>query len=79
MIQFEVLSFRVLKTIAAYGVLHNFFVLNLDVEVNLAAPNFVPGKKVYERVRWCLKDNLPLTFKFLMSWTNEGRQRHTAW
>ncbi|XP_058972910.2 ribonuclease P protein subunit p40-like isoform X1 [Pocillopora verrucosa] len=44
-----------------------------NVEVNLAAPNFVPGKKVYERVRWCLKDNLPLTFKFLMSWTNEGQ------
>ena len=56
-----------------------FFVLNLDVEINLAAPNFVPGKKVYERVRWCLKDNLQLTFKFLMSWTNEGRQRHTTW
>ncbi|XP_020623915.1 ribonuclease P protein subunit p40-like [Orbicella faveolata] len=43
------------------------------VEVNLAAPYFVPGKKLYERVRWCLKDKLELTFKFLMSWTNEGQ------
>ncbi|KAL9975721.1 hypothetical protein ACROYT_G012913 [Oculina patagonica] len=42
------------------------------VEVNLAAPYFVPGKKLYERVRWCLKDKLQLTFKFLMSWTKEG-------
>jgi len=47
---------------------------DLVVEVNLAAPYFVPGKKLYERVRWCFKDNLQLTFKFLMSWTNEGQQ-----
>lgn len=47
---------------------------DLVVEVNLAAPYFVPGKKLYERVRWCLKDKLQLTFKFLMSWTNEGQQ-----
>jgi len=46
---------------------------DLVVEVNLAAPYFVPGKKLYERVRWCLKDKLQLTFKFLMSWTNEGQ------
>lgn len=45
---------------------------DLVVEVNLAAPYFVPGKKLYERVRWCLKDKLQLTFKFLMGWTNEG-------
>ena len=45
---------------------------DLVVEVNLAAPYFVPGKKLYERVRWCLKDKLQLTFKFLMSWTKEG-------
>jgi len=47
--------------------------------VNLAAPYFVPGKKLYERVRWCLKDKLQLTFKFLMSWTNEGQHNpHTT-
>ena len=42
------------------------------VEVDLASSYFVPGKKQYERVRWCLKDNQLLTFKFLMSWTCEG-------
>lgn len=44
-----------------------------NIEINLASSNFVPGKKIYDRVRWCLKDNLPLKFKFLMSWTNEGQ------
>ena len=42
------------------------------VEVDLASSYFVPGKKQYERVRWCLKENQLLTFKFLMSWTCEG-------
>ena len=42
------------------------------VEVDLTAPYFVPGKKHYDRVRWCLKDKQQLTFKFLMSWKNEG-------
>ena len=45
---------------------------NSVVEVDLASSYFVPGKKQYERVRWCLKDNQLLTFKFLMSWTCEG-------
>ena len=42
------------------------------VEVDLASSYFAPGKKQYERVRWCLKDNQLLTFKFLMSWTCKG-------
>ena len=46
---------------------------DLVVEVDLAAPYFVPGKKLYERVRWCLKDKHHLAFKFLMSWTSEGK------
>ncbi|XP_067055757.1 ribonuclease P protein subunit p40-like isoform X1 [Acropora muricata] len=43
------------------------------VEVDLKAPHFVPGKKNYDRVKWCLKENQPMTFKFLMSWTKAGR------
>ncbi|XP_068697129.1 ribonuclease P protein subunit p40-like isoform X1 [Montipora foliosa] len=45
------------------------------VEVDLKAPYFVPGKKYYDRVKWCLKEKEPMTFKFIMSWTNEG---HTS-
>ena len=46
--------------------------ISLVVELDLKSTSFVPGKKIYERVRWCLKDRLELQFKFLISWVKQG-------
>ena len=58
------------------GMIHHFklvnFFLSKVIEVDLTATFFVPGKKFYERVKWCLKERMDLKFKFLMFWTNDG-------
>lgn len=36
------------------------------VEINLVKPTFTPGKKNYERVKWCLKDRLNLRYVRLL-------------
>ena len=33
--------------------------------------NFVPGKKFYDRVQWCLKDKLKMDC--LVTWTPDGK------
>ncbi|XP_022108715.1 ribonuclease P protein subunit p40-like isoform X1 [Acanthaster planci] len=38
------------------------------VEVNLVGESFCKGKRSYERVQWCFKERLDLTFDFLMAW-----------
>ncbi|XP_038070339.1 ribonuclease P protein subunit p40-like [Patiria miniata] len=43
-------------------------VTKYSVEVNLVAESFCKGKKNYERVQWCFKDRLDLTFDFLLAW-----------
>ncbi|XP_014778332.1 ribonuclease P protein subunit p40 [Octopus bimaculoides] len=43
---------------------HNKFV----VTIPLLDPNFVSGKKFYERVKWCFTDRLNLKFNMLACW-----------
>ncbi|CAG2054160.1 unnamed protein product [Timema podura] len=38
------------------------------VRLNLRADHFCPGKKNYERVRWCLSHGPQLTFNLLIVW-----------
>ena len=42
------------------------------VKIDLLADYFVPGKKNYERVRWCVTDQLQLKFDFLLTWVPPG-------
>ncbi|XP_063441897.1 ribonuclease P protein subunit p40-like [Mytilus trossulus] len=39
------------------------------VDIDLTSPSFKPGKKCYNRVKWCFKDRLGLKFNFLATWT----------
>ncbi|KAK7497717.1 hypothetical protein BaRGS_00011112 [Batillaria attramentaria] len=39
------------------------------VDVDLTPDFFTPGRKNYDRVLWCLKDRLNLTFDLLVAWT----------
>ena len=41
------------------------------VRVDLRDKNFSPGKKVYDRVKWCLTDRLPLVFDFAFVWRTD--------
>ena len=34
----------------------------------MASDSFCPGKKLYERVKWCLTDRLNLKFDLLFTW-----------
>ena len=34
----------------------------------MASDSFSPGKKFYERVKWCLTDRLNLKFDLLFTW-----------
>ncbi|XP_031573771.1 ribonuclease P protein subunit p40-like isoform X2 [Actinia tenebrosa] len=45
-------------------------VLPTVVEIDLKSPSFHPGKNLYERVRWCLKEHLDLEFEFVFTWTD---------
>lgn len=38
------------------------------VRIDLTAPLFQPGKKNFERVKWCLTERLNLSFNFLVTW-----------
>lgn len=38
------------------------------VEINMVHTDFSPGKKFYERVKWCLTDRLNLKFDLLLTW-----------
>lgn len=37
------------------------------IEINLLAESFQPGRKLYDRVHWCLTDRLALTMTFLLA------------
>ncbi|XP_033626617.1 ribonuclease P protein subunit p40-like [Asterias rubens] len=43
-------------------------VTKYNVEINLTAESFCKGKKHYERVQWCLKERLDMTFDILLAW-----------
>jgi hypothetical protein len=45
----------------------------LVVEVNLKDPKFAPGKKVFDRVKWCFDNNLSESFHFQLAYVNKGR------
>jgi len=42
-----------------------------NITINLSAKDFIPGKKYYERVKWCL--GRLSTVKFLCSWTLDSK------
>lgn len=44
------------------------------VNVNLISPQFVPGKKNYQRVLWCFTDRLNLLFDFVLAWLPHGNR-----
>lgn len=50
-----------------------FRVCSSVVDLDLLAEHFVPGKKKYERVQWCLTDRLELAFDLLVAWEPPGK------
>ncbi|XP_014663671.1 PREDICTED: ribonuclease P protein subunit p40-like [Priapulus caudatus] len=38
------------------------------IEVELTKPSFTPGKKNYERTKWCFSERLNLRFDFVFTW-----------
>ena len=42
------------------------------IEIDLLADSFQPGRKLYDRVHWCLTDRLALTMSFLMAFIPHG-------
>lgn len=42
------------------------------VRIDLTLPHFKPGRKSFERVRWCLNERLDLKFDFLVTWVPHG-------
>jgi hypothetical protein len=43
------------------------------VDIDLNSSSFKPGKKGYNRIKWCLQDRLNLKFNFLVTWTPIGK------
>ena len=43
------------------------------VDIDLNSSSFKPGKKGYNRIKWCLQDRLNLKFNFLVTWTPSGK------
>lgn len=50
------------------------------VTINLMAKSFVPGKKLFERVVWCLTDRIDLSLPFILAFVSNhdgaDRDRH---
>lgn len=42
------------------------------IKINMTTPYFKPGKKNYERVKWCLTDRLGLSADFICLWKPHG-------
>ncbi|XP_066992300.1 ribonuclease P protein subunit p40 isoform X3 [Anabrus simplex] len=43
------------------------------VKIDLKASNFIPGKKNYDRVVWCLQENVKLKFDLLIAWESPDK------
>ncbi|KAK3603401.1 hypothetical protein CHS0354_009381 [Potamilus streckersoni] len=48
------------------------------IEINVKDPTFVPGKKLYERIKRCLTEHLNLKFDFLLTWGPEDEKVSSA-
>jgi ribonuclease P/MRP protein subunit RPP40 len=54
------------------GILKRTWVLTLVIEIDLLAKAMRPGKKGYERIRWCFSNTLPEKIPFLISCIDAG-------
>jgi len=45
-----------------------------NIHIDLCAPHFVPGKRFYERVRWCLSERLS-DVELLAFWSVDGKTK----
>lgn len=41
--------------------------------IELKAAHFCPGKKNYERIKWCLTSRMNLNFDIIMAWDPPGK------
>ena len=56
-----------------------FIFVYLVVEVPLLGKSYQIGKPGYERVQWCFRDRLNLTFDLLVAWRpSEGKFKDTG-
>ena len=56
----------------SYVPAHGFFPC-LVVEIDMVHDDFNPGKKLYERVKWCLNKRPDLMFDLLFTWQPVGK------
>jgi len=49
-----------------------FYTYFLVVQINLLEKSMIPGKKGFERIKWCFDNTLSDPFPFLISYVDSG-------